>query len=146
MNVHALKSALANIGETELSGVAKELEQAGRDKNTAFIIKETPAFLGGLRAAVEKLKSGQGEYAAGEVTEEDRAYFCKTLLAIKEACAGYDVDTAAAALAELKQKPWPGEYGGLIDTISGHLLHSDFDDAGAVCSAYLSQPVSEGGR
>jgi CheY-like chemotaxis protein/HPt (histidine-containing phosphotransfer) domain-containing protein len=137
LNVHALKSALANIGETELSGIAKELEQAGRDGNTAFISKETPAFLGGMVALVEKLKSGKAE-DSGEITGEDRAYLGKTLLAIREACAGYDIDAAAAVLAEIKQKPWPGEYGGLIDTISGHLLHSDFDEAGAVCAAYLS--------
>jgi CheY-like chemotaxis protein len=140
INVHALKSALANIGETELSGLAKELERAGRDKNIAFISKETPAFLSGLLALVEKLKPGKaGE--GGEVSEEDRAYLRKKVTAVRDACAGYDIDAAAAVLAEIKQKPWPGEYGELIDTISGHLLHSDFDEAGAVCTAYLSNKM-----
>jgi signal transduction histidine kinase/CheY-like chemotaxis protein len=134
INAHALKSALANIRETNLSNLAKELEQAGRDKNIAFISKETPAFLSGMRTLVEKLKFGKAE-DSGEVTGEDKAYLRKTLLAIKDACAGYDIDAAMATLNELKQKPWPGEYGELIDTISGHLLHSDFDEA---CAAYLS--------
>jgi HPt (histidine-containing phosphotransfer) domain-containing protein len=140
INVHALKSALANIGETELSGLAKNLEQAGRDGNTAFIAEETPAFLSGMAALLEKLKSGKAE-EGGEVTEEDRAYLSKTLPAVRDACAKYDIDAATAALAEIKQKPWPGKYGELLDTISGHLLHSDFDEAGAVCTAYLANKM-----
>jgi HPt (histidine-containing phosphotransfer) domain-containing protein len=139
INVHALKSALANIGETKLSALAKELEQAGREKNLAYITDETPAFLKGLRAVVEKLKPDKTEYEGGEATEEALAYMGKMLLAIKEACASYDVDAAMTALAELKQKPWPGEYGGLLDRISGHLLHSDFDEAEAICESCLSK-------
>jgi HPt (histidine-containing phosphotransfer) domain-containing protein len=138
INVHALKSALANIGETKLSGLAKELEEAGREKNTAYIADETPAFLKGLRAVVDKLNVGKEEHRAGEATEEELAYLGKMLLAIKEACAEYDIDAAMATLAELKQRPWPGEYDELLDTISEHLLHSDFDEAEAVCAARLS--------
>jgi hypothetical protein len=60
------------------------------------------------------------------------------LLAIKGACVEYDIDAAMAALAELKQKPWPGKYGELLDTISEHLLHSDFDEAEAVCAEWIA--------
>jgi HPt (histidine-containing phosphotransfer) domain-containing protein len=137
INVHALKSALANIGETKLSGLAKELEEAGREKNTAYITDETPAFLKGLRVLVEKLKAGRDEDGGVEATEEELAYMRKMLTTIKEACAEYDVDAAMAALGELKQRPWPSEYGELLDTISEHLLHSDFDETEAVCVARL---------
>jgi PAS domain S-box-containing protein len=137
INVHALKSALANIGETKLSGMAKELEQAGREKNLAYIADETPVFLRGLRLVVDKLKLGKEEHG-GEASEEDLAYMRKMLLTIKEASAGYDIDAAMGALGEIKQKPWPVEYGELLDRISEHLLHSDFDEAEAVCAARLS--------
>jgi hypoxanthine phosphoribosyltransferase len=59
-------------------------------------------------------------------------------LSIKEASAEYDVDTAMAALAELKQKQLPKEYDEMLDTIAIHLLHSEFNEAAAVCEAYLS--------
>jgi HPt (histidine-containing phosphotransfer) domain-containing protein len=134
-NVHALKSALANIGETGLSGVAKDLEQAGRDGNTAFIADGTPAFMKGLRELVDKLKPETD--GAGSATEEDLTYLRKTLSTVKDACAGYDIDAADTALKELKQRPWPSPYGELLDTISEHLLHSDFDEAEAVCSSFL---------
>jgi PAS domain S-box-containing protein len=141
INVHALKSALANIGEMEISGCAKELEQAGRDRNIAFISKESPSFLNDLRAVVERFKSGAQEYSVdsvSDISDEDKAYLHKTLLAVKEACAVYDKKAAKAALAELKQKPLPKMYSELLDTIAEHLLHSDFNEAAAVCEAYLS--------
>jgi HPt (histidine-containing phosphotransfer) domain-containing protein len=138
INVHALKSALANIGETKLSALAKDLEEAGREKNLAYITDETPAFLKGLRAVVEKLKMWKEEHG-GEASEEDLTYMRKMILSIKGACAEYDIDAAMAAQAELKQRSWPREYGELLDIISEHLLHSDFDEAEAVCAARLSE-------
>jgi signal transduction histidine kinase/CheY-like chemotaxis protein/ABC-type amino acid transport substrate-binding protein/HPt (histidine-containing phosphotransfer) domain-containing protein len=49
INTHSLKSALANIGEMKLSAFAKELEQAGTDKNIAFISEKTSVFLSELQ-------------------------------------------------------------------------------------------------
>jgi CheY-like chemotaxis protein len=56
INVHGMKSALANIGEPGLSGVALKLENAGQAGETAVIIAETPAFLASLREIIEKIR------------------------------------------------------------------------------------------
>jgi CheY-like chemotaxis protein/two-component sensor histidine kinase len=150
INVHALKSALANIGETKLSDNALELEQAGRGQNIVFISEKTSVFLNELRVLVDKLKIGAEEYDRVDVSEEDMAFLHKMLLAVKAACATYDKKTAKAALTELKQKPWPLSYSKLLDTLSGHLLHSDFEEAEAVCAACFSmdnrQLVLENGK
>jgi hypothetical protein len=66
-NVHALKSALANIGETKLSGFACELEDAGRAGNAAFIAEKTSVFINELLAVVNKLKHGTEEYSADDI-------------------------------------------------------------------------------
>ena len=137
INIHALKSALANIGETNLSGFAGELEDAGRDGRIAFIAERTPAFLSELRAVVDKLKP-EAEEQLSDISDEDKAYLRKVLLTVKEACAVYDKKAAKAALAELKQKPLPKMYGELLDTIAEHLLHSDFNEAEAACDVCLS--------
>jgi PAS domain S-box-containing protein len=136
INVHALKSALANINEKKLSDFAGELEQAGREKQIAFIAERTPVFLNELRAVVDKLKTDTPEDI--DVSDEDMAYMRKMLLIIKEACAVYDKRAARDTLAEIKQKSWPGAYSELLDTIAEHLLHSDFDKASAVCAPYCS--------
>jgi CheY-like chemotaxis protein/two-component sensor histidine kinase len=143
INVHALKSALANTGETRLSDFARDLEQAGRKGSIAFILEKTPLFLGELRTLVDKIKSGIKEFDVGDVSDEDNAYFRKMLLAVKEACTVYDIDATKAMFTELKQKQWPGKYGKFIDTIGEHLLHSDFDDVVAACSTYLSDRNEE---
>jgi len=56
--VHAMKSALANIGETALSESALKLELAGRARNTAVMTAETPAFLNSLRTLIGKINPG----------------------------------------------------------------------------------------
>jgi PAS domain S-box-containing protein len=139
INTHALKSALANIGETKLSNFAKELEQAGRDKNIALISEKTSVFLEELQALVNKLRSTIEEHGVGEVSNEDMEYLLEMLHAIKVACSSYDIDAANAVLRELKRKHW-GQYEKLIDTISEHLLHSDFDEVMTVCDTGMNKP------
>jgi PAS domain S-box-containing protein len=136
INVHALKSALANIGEKKLSDFAGELEQAGREKQIAFIAEKTSVFLSELQAVVDSLKPDTPEDY--DVSEQDKTYMRNMLHTVREACAAYDKKAAKAALTELKQKPLPKVYGELIDTIDEHLLHSDFDKAGAACSVFFS--------
>jgi CheY-like chemotaxis protein len=138
INFHALKSTLANIGETKLSGFAGELEQAGKDGNVSFIAEKTSEFIDELRTVIDKLKPDTEEYDAGDVSDEDKAYLYEKLLTIKDACAVYDIKTAKTALAELKQKPLPKMYSELLDDIAEYILHSDFEKAKAACDIYLS--------
>jgi CheY-like chemotaxis protein len=128
INVHAMKSALANIGEPELSAAALKLEQAGRAENFDVMTEETPAFLEALRALIEKNKpKDEGETA--EDTPELRAYLRENLLAIQKACRAYDKKAAKNILAELREKTWPRAAKELINSIGEHLLHSEFDEA-----------------
>jgi HPt (histidine-containing phosphotransfer) domain-containing protein len=55
VTVHGVKSALANIGETELSDVAYRLEQVALEKNLALLAEETPDFLTALKSFTEEL-------------------------------------------------------------------------------------------
>jgi CheY-like chemotaxis protein/nitrogen-specific signal transduction histidine kinase len=140
INVHALKSALANINENKLSDFAKQLEQAGREHNIAVIADKTSTFLGELRTFVDNLKPDNVEYNAGEVSSEDIAHLREMLHAIKDACTVYDIDAANAVLKQLMRKPWPSQYEDIIDTISEHLLHSNFDEVVAICDMEVNKP------
>jgi len=53
--VHALKSALANIGASELSASAKALESAGKEKDIAFINSNNAQFLTNLKILLNNL-------------------------------------------------------------------------------------------
>jgi signal transduction histidine kinase/DNA-binding response OmpR family regulator len=127
ISVHALKSALTNVRETELSGIAAKLEQTGRDKNTAAMRSETRAFLDKLWAVIEKHKLSQEENSVKKIVVEDRAYLKEKLFAIKNACEIYDKKTIKDTISELQQKEWSVETRKLLATIEEELLNGDFE-------------------
>ena len=134
INVHAMKSALANVGEAELAAVARNLEQAGREEDIAAILTETPAFLNSLRAVMERLTIKDEDSGA---VDEDPAYLRENLRAIQEACAVHDKQTVKKALAGLRQKVWSRQTREQLDTIAAYLLHSDFEEAAGVAGRLL---------
>jgi len=138
INVHAMKSALANIGETGLSAVALKLEQAGKAEDIKVMMAETPAFLEALQETIEKNKpKGDDSDADVEYSDSDRTYLDEKLLAIQKACEEYDETTANNALDELGQRKWPRSIKGLLDTIALHLLQSNFEDAAELANNYV---------
>jgi len=142
INVHAMKSSLANVGETDLSGDAAKLEQAGREQNTRLILSELPVFLEHLHSIVEKFESKEKTQNAvqDETIEDDKKSFLKEkLLAIKSACEIYDKKTAKDTLADLSQKTWPHSVEEQFGALSGLFLHSEFDEAVKVIDDYLKR-------
>jgi signal transduction histidine kinase/CheY-like chemotaxis protein/HPt (histidine-containing phosphotransfer) domain-containing protein len=130
INIHAMKSALANIGETELSAFASRLEEIGHQRDTAVLSDETPAFLEKLRAAAEKIKPEEDGVNITEDSNDDMMYLREKLAEIQKACAALDKKTAKNALGELRQKTWSHPVKELIGAISEYLLHSEFEKAG----------------
>ena len=129
INVHAMKSALANIGESAIAALAHNLEQAGRRRDADVVSAETPAFLNELLAVIEKFRPKDED---SETVDEDQTYLREKLLAIQAACVAYDKKTAKDALAELQQKAWSRATREQLDTIAEHLLHSEFEEIASV--------------
>jgi CheY-like chemotaxis protein/HPt (histidine-containing phosphotransfer) domain-containing protein len=127
ITVHGIKSALANVGEKELSDFALKLEQAGREKNIALISEESSKFLEKLSSVLENLKSENPSVESEELVEEDKDYLIEKILVIKTACDKYDRKGIKTALNDLKQKEWRQETKVLISTMSEQLLHGDFE-------------------
>jgi len=138
INVHAMKSALANIGEKELSGIALRLEQAGREKDLNVIVSETRGFLNRLQKVINEIKSKYQEENS-EDTEESLVFLREKLAIIKEACAAFDKKTTKNTLADLREKTWSQDTKELINSIAEHLLHSEFDDAVNLADSYLNK-------
>ncbi|MCL1793133.1 MAG: PAS domain S-box protein [Oscillospiraceae bacterium] len=137
INVHGIKSALANIGKMDLSAKALKLEMAGREGKLEIITEETDAFLRSLRVFVEELAPPEEEKPDGGETSEDTARLREKLLEIKAACQQYDENTADEALASLREKKWSKQTKELLASISEHLLHSDFDEIGEIIDELL---------
>ncbi|MCL2806119.1 MAG: ATP-binding protein [Treponema sp.] len=127
INIHAMKSALANVGENSLSVQASKLEQAGRDKNIKVILSELPAFMELLFGAIEKFESKNKD--ANGANKGDVSLLKEKLQEIKSACTSYDKKTAKDLLAEIRKKAWPSKTEEILGEIASHLLHSEFDEA-----------------
>jgi CheY-like chemotaxis protein len=137
LTVHAMKSALANIGETALSAVALNLEQSGRDNNIAAIGAGVPVFLDSLRALIERIKpKDEDEGIVHDIRDDERRHLHEKLLTIEAACTAYNESDAYDALAELRQKKWPRPVKKLLDTIAEDLLHSEFEEAASLAGDY----------
>ncbi|MCL2184659.1 MAG: ATP-binding protein [Treponema sp.] len=130
INVHAMKSALANVGESDLAMEASKLEQAGRDRNVNLILSSLPEFLETLAKVIDKL-TPQDEDLNDDESEPitgDNAYLKEKLQAIIDACSSFDKKAAKEALADLKQKTWSRPVRDQLSEIAEHLLHSEFEE------------------
>ncbi|MCL1819137.1 MAG: cache domain-containing protein [Oscillospiraceae bacterium] len=137
INVHGIKSALANIGEADLSAVAQKLEAAGRDGNLKLAESDTPGFLISLQEVIDRLTPEEDE-TAGEQTAENTELLKEKLRVIKDACDEYDGNTADAALAELREKVWTAAEKELLGKLAELLLYSDFDEAKNAIDDFLA--------
>jgi signal transduction histidine kinase/CheY-like chemotaxis protein len=133
---HAMKSALANVGETEKSKQAAALEKAALNGDMDYIAANTESFIKTLESLIRELsptEPGANAAGAGAGTMEDTAYLKEQLQIIKTACEDYDDTAAYAALDRLKEKPWKPQTAAALEEIREALfLHSDFEKASAI--------------
>jgi len=125
INIHAMKSALANIGQANISDFAYTLEQAGRENDVNAIRSFTPVFLKSLDSLVKTLVPK--ETTASPDKDEDPDFLNQQLKIIHDACENYNKKSAKEALNALTDKNWSLKTKEKLDNISALLLHSDFE-------------------
>ena len=136
INVHGMKSALANIGQNTISATALELEKAGRENDVQLIASGTRPLINALKALVEEL-APKPEQEDVVVTEADIRLLRERLAAIKAACKTFDIQFIRDVLEELNERPWPGPVKQLLESLNEKILHSDFDDIAFLAGEYL---------
>ncbi|MCL2821253.1 MAG: ATP-binding protein [Oscillospiraceae bacterium] len=134
-STHAIKSALANIGENDLSETARMLEQSCREMDLSVIQAEIKPFLEAFKLLIIKVEND----IKREETEADSfpEILYDKLTHILKACEDYDSMTAKAKLAELGQMQWSGSTNNLLDKINSLILHSNFEVAASVITAFF---------
>jgi len=135
--VHGIKSALSNIGQSDLSETASKLENAGKENNTEVMLSETQSLINALRSIIEKL-SPKSVIINTEISDEDKAILKEKLLIIKTSCEELNKKAAKTALNELKKKRWSGFIETALDDISEFLIHSEFEEAAGKCAEIVS--------
>jgi signal transduction histidine kinase/CheY-like chemotaxis protein/HPt (histidine-containing phosphotransfer) domain-containing protein len=129
VNTHAMKSALANIGEREASRLAALLEKAGKEQDKNTIKDETPNLIDILESITAKVNAQADN---GASADENLDYLREQLQIISKACADYNERIVEAALADLGKMSWSRETKAVLDKISELMLFSDFDAAKSV--------------
>jgi HPt (histidine-containing phosphotransfer) domain-containing protein len=125
--IHGMKSALANIGETELSSAAFKLEQAGDKGEINIISAETPNFIRELMLLVKKFKPEQPKDSKNpEETADDKNMLREKLSDIIKACGKFNKKAAKTALDDLKASARTRAANDLLDEISVYLLRGEF--------------------
>ncbi|MCL2809589.1 MAG: ATP-binding protein [Treponema sp.] len=140
INIHAMKSALANIGESDLSSKASELEQAGRDLNMNLIISSLPGFLELLQNVINKHKQDEDDVSddnGDSINDTDYSFLREKLQIIESACRSLNKKTAKEALSALKGKLWPRPIREKLSLIAERLLHSEFEESANIAGEML---------
>jgi CheY-like chemotaxis protein len=140
--VHAMKSALANVGKADESELASALESAGLDGDMEFISANTESFIGLLESLINTLKPADAADNTGAESDEDLAYLTEQLRVIELACEDYDDTAAYEALDRLQEMSWQAETSAILENIR-NVLYFDSDFEGAAEQAVeLSEVIS----
>ena len=127
--VHALKSALGNIGANELSRTAAALEKAGRESDLPAIRAQLPSFRERLLALTRRidefLTAAHSEENGGEIDLE----IGEALARLRAALAAKDFDAVDAALAQAQSRQPTGRMRQAIGEIADFILTAEFEKA-----------------
>jgi signal transduction histidine kinase/CheY-like chemotaxis protein len=123
--VHAMKSALANVGNHKLSELAKALETAGREENLEYIDEYIAGFIEKLQEFLKEINPQTED----DLLPADSIVLFDNLKEISAACEDYDEGKANTLLTSLKAYKWDLETADLLAKISSYLLHAEFEEA-----------------
>jgi gas vesicle protein len=98
-----------------------------RGENPNISVLETSDFIEAIRTLINDLKSDI-ETESIKSSKDDIRFLQEQLKIIKSACENYDEKMADEAMSLLILKSWSKPIKDLIDDISTHILHSEFDE------------------
>jgi CheY-like chemotaxis protein len=154
--VHAVKSALANIGADGLSKEAARLEKAGKEADMPCIRKMLPVFRERLAALTARVGAALTPKApdmpdvpdapgstgptgpTGDAQDLDPAV-AELLETLRDALEDMDIDAADAALARLQALPLPAALRRAVDGTAERVLTADFHKAAETVAGLLGR-------
>jgi signal transduction histidine kinase/HPt (histidine-containing phosphotransfer) domain-containing protein len=144
--VHAAKSALANIGADGLSREAARLEKAGKEADMPFIRKMLPVFREKLAALAARIGAAlapnapDAPGAADDAQDLDPAV-AELLETLRDALEAVDIDATDAALARLQALPLPAALRCAVDETAERVLIADFHKAMETVAGLLGRRI-----
>ncbi|MDR2015333.1 MAG: response regulator [Azoarcus sp.] len=141
-HIHALKSALANIGALTLSESSALLEAAGHRGDMSFIIEHLDSFrtgLSSLSAQIDKVISKTSSRAVIRKSEEEvvDVRWSQEIIRLRAALKAGNIDGINESITVLRSLPLAldGEQYALVSKVSGLVLISEFEQVLQVIEA-----------
>jgi CheY-like chemotaxis protein len=135
--VHALKSASASIGASELSEKAAMLEDAGKRGDMTAISEGLDGFRDDLSLIVERIRHA---LSLRKDVPYGASVLDKTALPrLKEALEAEDIGAVDGILSELREMRFGGEAADIISGISDCVILSDFKTAADMTAKFLEK-------
>ena len=125
IKVHALKSSARIIGAALLSGLAADLEAAGKKGDTAYIQENTDRLLDMYRELDSKLS--KLDKKDEELLPIDKKALKEAYQTITEIAGSMDYGLMEAILKDLKKYRLPGPDAERISSMEGMLTELDWD-------------------
>jgi len=141
--VHALKSALFNIGASMLSESAKALELAGERKDMTFIEKNNTEFLTALETLLGKINDClqvQTEIIKEGGDESVNAEMFKSELGrLKTAIDVMDGGAMTEAVNNLQKLAYTEKFAAVIRSILNNILLAEYDEVEALIDSLIRE-------
>ncbi|MDR2123702.1 MAG: response regulator [Desulfovibrio sp.] len=141
--VHAVKSALANIGAGELSGTAALLEKAGKEADNLTIRAKLPAFREELAALTGRIgvALAPGTARSEDAGEHDPAV-AENLARLHDALERGDIDAVDDALARLQTQPLSENLRSAVNETADCILTAEFTKAADIVGDLLKKQAN----
>jgi CheY-like chemotaxis protein len=137
---HAMKTALANIGREKESHIAHDLEKAGLEGDTRYVLEQLNLFV----EILQEISAAQGADAEDDeqndenITENMKFLICE-LKMIQAACREYDIHAVESAFYDLLKNPLKKATRDFLEEIRDLIYSdSDFDGVSEKITDYIS--------
>ena len=141
--VHALKSALANIGAKELSVAAESLEFAGKREDIAFIESKNDEFLGKLNILLDNIQCVITKENTNDNIAPEKSLSLEpikeNLLRLKDALNSMDAIAADTILNDLSGEHLGSNIKSVLEQIEQHILLCEYDEAKNLISILIEE-------
>ncbi|GBU28102.1 histidine kinase [Treponema sp. R8-4-B8] len=140
IHVHALKSACANIGSSELSEAAAALEIAGKKGDLSFIHDNNDVFVTNLETILNNINTALIEKAKkSKKNHIDKNMVKSELSGLKTAINDFDYFKIEDEVTKLQDYAQDADIGRSIKAILKTILVGDYDETVSMIDALLQE-------
>lgn len=140
--VHGIKSSSKSIGADEISEKAKQLEMAGKSKDTAYVKRQLPVFLDEMKGLLQEIDVLLKELKEEEKQVENQgkevvAINKEMLLELQDAFLQYDIKKIEEILGEIKNQHYDEETTQMVNSIQENYDNFEYEEPVQIISNYL---------